>query len=135
MNTILIVDDDIYISDMLLQRLRGDGYNVLRAFSGTEALMVLSQTAPDLILLDLMLPGLSGEDILPKIKNIPVIVLSAKAEVSGKVQLLLEGAADYITKPFDINELSARIDLWRNNAKHCLPQRRSFRPARAAHQD
>ena len=107
--TIAIIDDDVHIGDVLTEILRQAGYAVLRAYSGTEALYLLSQNRPDLILLDLMLPGLSGEDVLPHIRNIPVIVLSAKAEVQDKVSLLLGGAADYITKPFHTEELLARI--------------------------
>lgn len=109
MKTIAIIEDDIYIGDMLEEVLRGNGYEVLRAYSGTEALYLLSQKKPDLILLDLMLPGLSGEEVLPHIENIPVIVLSAKADVQDKINLLLGGAADYMTKPFDTGELLARI--------------------------
>lgn len=109
MPKIMVIDDDPHISDMITEALRDEGYAVSQAYSGTEAQMLLSQTAPDLILLDLMLPGLSGEELLPKIKNIPVIVVSAKADVSHKVGLLLGGAADYITKPFDMQELMARI--------------------------
>ena len=111
MKTILIVDDDVYIGDMLEELLTKENYDVGRAYSGTEALMYLSSRRPDLILLDLMLPGLSGEELLPLIKGIPVIVVSAKAEVSDKVSLLLGGAADYITKPFDTSELLARITV------------------------
>ena len=109
MNTILIIDDDIHIGNLLEEALAKEGYRTLRAYSGTEAILLLSHTKPDLILLDLMLPGLSGEDILPQIKGIPVIVVSAKADIDHKVDLLLEGAADYITKPFHIKELVARI--------------------------
>ncbi|HJA19000.1 MAG TPA: response regulator transcription factor [Candidatus Mediterraneibacter ornithocaccae] len=111
MKTILIVDDDVYIGDMLEELLTKENYDVGRAYSGTEALMYLSSRRPDLILLDLMLPGLSGEELLPLIKGIPVIVVSAKAEVSDKVSLLLGGAADYVTKPFDTSELLARITV------------------------
>lgn len=111
LKTILIVDDDMYIGDMLEELLTKENYAVGRAYSGTEALMYLSSRRPDLILLDLMLPGLSGEELLPLIKGIPVIVVSAKAEVSDKVSLLLGGAADYITKPFDTSELLARITV------------------------
>ena len=111
LKTILIVDDDVYIGDMLEELLTKENYDVGRAYSGTEALMYLSSRRPDLILLDLMLPGLSGEELLPLIKGIPVIVVSAKAEVSDKVSLLLGGAADYITKPFDTSELLARITV------------------------
>ena len=109
MKKILIVDDDVYIGDMLQEVLNREDYGVLRAYSGTEALLLLENQKPDLILLDLMLPGLSGEELLPKVTDIPVIVLSAKAEVSHKVELLLAGAADYVTKPFDVRELLARI--------------------------
>ena len=109
MKTIAVVDDDLYIGNMLEEVLRSNGYDVLRAYSGTEALLLLSKTRPDLILLDLMLPGLSGEEVLPKVRGIPVIVLSAKADVKNKVNLLLGGAADYLTKPFDTSELLARI--------------------------
>lgn len=109
MKTIAIIEDDICIGDMLTEVLTQEGYAVLRAYSGTEALYLLSQKKPDLILLDLMLPGLSGEEVLSHIPNIPVIILSAKVDVQDKVQLLLNGAADYITKPFAIKELLARI--------------------------
>lgn len=115
MPNILIIDDDIHISALLDETLQSNGYTVYKAFSGTEALLFLSQNKPDLILLDLMLPGLSGEELLPKIKNIPVIVVSAKAQTADKVCLLLGGAADYITKPFDIDELLARITVQLRN--------------------
>ena len=109
MKTILIIDDDMHIGNMLTEVLEREGYGVLRAYSGTEALMLLSTKTPDLILLDLMLPGLSGEEVLPKIKNSPVIVVSAKIDVDNKVELLLGGAVDYVTKPFHTKELLARI--------------------------
>lgn len=111
MKKILITDDDIHIVNMTEEVLRKAGYDVLRAYSGTEALLVLSSEKPDLVLLDLMLPGLSGEELLPKIKNIPVIIVSAKVGIDDKVNLLLGGAADYITKPFETRELLARIEV------------------------
>lgn len=111
MATIAVIDDDIYIGDMLEKVLKKEGYQVLRAYSGTEALLLLERSRPDLILLDLMLPGLSGEDILPQIRDIPTIVVSAKVDVSDKVNLLLNGACDYLTKPFEIQELLARITV------------------------
>lgn len=111
MKTIAIIDDDIYIGNMLEEVLVKEGYGVLRAYSGTEALMLLSSKSADLILLDLMLPGLSGEQLLPKIKNVPVIVVSAKIDVENKVDLLLGGAVDYVTKPFNNKELLARISV------------------------
>ena len=111
MSDILIIDDDAHINALLEETLKSEGYGVIKAFSGTEAQLVLSQNKPDLILLDLMLPGISGEELLPLIKDIPVIVISAKADTADKVGLLLGGAADYITKPFDIDELLARITV------------------------
>jgi Response regulators consisting of a CheY-like receiver domain and a winged-helix DNA-binding domain len=116
MKTIALIDDDTYIGNMLENVLRKEGYGVLRAYSGTEALLLLSQSRPDLVLLDLMLPGLSGEEVLSKIQGIPVIVVSAKVGIDDKVNLLLGGAADYITKPFDTKELLARIAVQLRNA-------------------
>ncbi len=109
MKHILIIDDDMHIGNMLEEALSKEGYGVLRAYSGTESLYVLSKVRPDLVLLDLMLPGLSGEDVLPYIKDIPVIVVSAKIDIDNKVSLLLDGAVDYVTKPFHMKELLARI--------------------------
>jgi DNA-binding response OmpR family regulator len=106
---VLIIDDDIHIGNMLEERLTKEGYAVSRAYSGTEAVLVLSKLKPDLILLDLMLPGLSGEEVLQHIKGIPVIVVSAKVDMDSKVELLLGGAADYVTKPFEMKELLARM--------------------------
>lgn len=111
MKTILIIDDDIHIGNALEETLTNEGYQVSRAYSGTEAIFVLSGAKPDLILLDLMLPGLSGEEVLSHIKGIPVIILSAKTDIDNKVELLLGGAVDYVTKPFHINELLARISV------------------------
>ncbi len=115
MKNILVIDDDIYIGNMLEEALTKEGYGVSRAYSGTEALLVLSGLKPDLVLLDLMLPGLNGEDVLPQIEGIPVIVVSAKADVDDKVDLLLGGAADYVTKPFNTKELLARIAVQLRN--------------------
>ena len=107
--SILIIDDDQTIGNLEQEVLEREGYAVLRAYSGTEAQMLLKNVRPNLILLDLMLPGLSGEELLPQLRGIPVIVVSAKAAVQDKVSLLLGGAADYLTKPFDIKELLARV--------------------------
>ncbi len=109
MKDILIVDDDVHIGNLLEEVLEKEGYRTTRAYSGTEALLVLAGTKPDLILLDLMLPGLSGEDVLPQMRDIPVVILSAKTDVDSKASLLLEGAVDYITKPFHAKELLARV--------------------------
>ena len=108
---ILIIDDDVHIGNMLEEVLVREGYGVCRAYSGTEALLVLAERRPDLVLLDLMLPGRKGEEILPELKGIPVIVVSARTDVKDKVELLLDGAADYVTKPFDTKELLARITV------------------------
>lgn len=109
MKNILIIDDDIYIGNALEETLLQNGYRVSRAYSGTEAVLILSDTVPDLILLDLMLPGMSGEEVIRHIRNTPVIVISAKADIESKVNLLTDGAVDYVTKPFDTKELLARI--------------------------
>ena len=109
MQTIAIIEDDLAIGDLLEEALREEGYAVLRAYSGTEAQYLLAQHTPDLILLDLMLPGCTGEELLPALQGIPVIVVSAKVGVDDKVQALLAGAADYVSKPFALPELLARI--------------------------
>lgn len=109
MKTIAVIEDDIEIGNAIEELLSLEGYSVKRAYSGTEALMLLPQISPQLVLLDLNLPGLNGEEVLQHIKNIPVIILSAKSSVSDKVRNLIAGASDYITKPFDNNELLARI--------------------------
>ena len=120
MKTIAIIEDDQTIGDLLEEVLQKEGYQVERAYSGTEAVYLLSRCRPDLALLDLMLPGLSGEEVLPQIESIPVIVLSAKADVEDKVSLLLSGAADYMTKPFNTKELLARIAVQlRKSAQSC----------------
>ena len=109
MKKIAVIEDDEHIGNILQEALNQEGYHVIRAYSGTEALLQLSVQRPDLVLLDLMLPGLSGEEVLPKMKGIPVIVVSAKTGIDERVKLLLDGAADYITKPFEIKEVLARI--------------------------
>ncbi len=116
MKKILIIDDDIPIGNMLEETLSKEGYQIFRAYSGTEALFVFSKSKPDLVLLDLMLPGLHGEDVLPQIKGIPVIVVSAKVDIDNKVDVLLGGAVDYVTKPFHMKELLARISVHLRNA-------------------
>lgn len=109
---ILVVEDDNYINAMLAKLMEKNGYNVVQAYSGTEAMLQIQQNEFDLILLDLMLPGITGEELLQNIrktKQMPVIVISAKIDRQVKIDLLRIGADDYITKPFDIEELSARI--------------------------
>lgn len=121
METIAVIEDDQHIGNIIENALKKEGYGVLRAYSGTEALYLLSHNTPDLILLDLMLPGLAGEEILSKMDGIPVIVVSAKVGIDDKVNLLLSGAVDYITKPFEIRELLARISVqFRKEEKQSL---------------
>ena len=108
--SILIIEDDVSIGDMLQEALELDAYSVSRAYSGTEALMLLEHVKPDLILLDLMLPGLSGEELISRFQGILTIVLSAKSDLDSKIHLLKMGASDYVTKPFVLAELLARIE-------------------------
>jgi len=110
---ILVVEDDNDINKMLAKLMEKGGYNVKQAYSGTEAMLHIETTDFHLVLLDLMLPGITGKELLKNIrktKKMPVIVISAKLEKQVKLDLFKLGADDYITKPFDIEELSARID-------------------------
>lgn len=109
MYSIMIVEDDVNIGNMLQEALELEKYQVTRAYSGTEALMLLEKKKPDLVLLDLMLPGLSGEEILPRLDGALTIVMSAKTDIDSKLKMLYEGASDYVTKPFVLSEMMARI--------------------------
>lgn len=111
MSKILIIEDDVEIGNLEQAILEQEGYVCERAYSGTEAMLVIKNGMPDLIILDLMLPGLSGEDVLEKIKDVPVIAVSAKGDVDDRVDVLLKGAADFITKPFSPKELAARVKV------------------------
>lgn len=109
---ILVVEDDLDINNLLCKILIKEGYNVRSAYSGTEAKMCMEQYEYHLILLDLMLPGINGEDIIKhirKIKTMPIIVISAKSDQDVKVEVLKLGADDFISKPFDTNEVIARV--------------------------
>lgn len=114
MKNILIIEDDTDINNVISETLTKAGYHCTQAFSGTEALMCLERETFALAVMDLMLPGLSGESLLPKLKEIqqiPVIVVSAKDSLDSKVNLLTSGAEDYLTKPFEIQELVARVGV------------------------
>jgi len=125
---ILIIEDDESIHNIIEELLKENGYVVFNAYSGTEALLLLEKEKYDLILLDLMLPGLTGEELLVKVKDIPVIVLSAKISSDDKVNCLLSGANDYITKPFDSKELLARIEVQlRNRSKNNIIENLKYR--------
>lgn len=111
---ILIVEDDNDINRMLRELLEGQGYETEQAFSGTEALLYLEKRVPDGVILDLMLPGMSGEEVLRHIKekspDTAVVVSSAKEDVQVRISLLKDGADDFIVKPFDTQELLARLE-------------------------
>lgn len=113
-NYILIVEDDNDINHMLSELLGSQGYRTASAYSGTEALLYIEREAPAAVILDLMLPGMTGEELLSRIKNkdagISVIVSSAKDDVRTRVELLRAGADDYVVKPFDTDELLARLE-------------------------
>ena len=111
MSRILIIEDDVSIHNVIEELLKNESYNTYNAYSGTEAILMLEKEKYDLILLDLMLPAISGEEIIEKVNNTPIIVLSAKISSDDKVNCLLKGANDYVTKPFDSKELLARIKV------------------------
>lgn len=111
MNRILIIEDDVEIGNLEQEVLEEEGFTCIRAYSGTEAKFILKEELPDLIILDLMLPGMSGEDLLAQISGIPVIAVSAKGSVDDRVNVLMSGASDFLTKPFSPKELVARVKV------------------------
>ncbi len=119
--TIMVVEDDTNINNLLKTALEKAGYQVLQAFSGTEAELILQmRESIALVLLDLMLPGISGEEVLKHIRergNLPVIVLTARDSLDEKIGMLTQGADDYITKPFEIPEVIARIQVQLRHAE------------------
>ena len=114
MKKMLIVEDDPSINELLRELFEHQSFSIISAFSGTEALLQSKQQIFDIVLLDLMLPGMSGEEFLKAFREIqqaPVIVVSAKKEVMDKVSVLGFGADDFITKPFAKEELIARVEV------------------------
>lgn len=112
--TVLIVEDEPDINGLLVKILSEADYRAVSAFSGVQAKLLVEKNMPDLILLDLMLPGMTGEEFLADLREnghtqTPVIVISAKNSLSDKVSLLKNGADDYITKPFEPQEVEARV--------------------------
>lgn len=114
---ILVVDDEVYMVELLAMSMRNYGYRCLAAYSGEEALELAVRHRPAIILLDLMLPGIDGIETCRRLKEnpetsaIPVIMLTAKSEEADKVMGLGMGADDYVTKPFGLGELFARIGV------------------------
>lgn len=114
MAKILIVEDDSNINGLIKEAMEQSGYECVQAFSGTEALLVMKMEKVNLVILDLMLPGIDGESVLKEIRtfsSIPVIIVSAKDELDSKIDLLKIGADDYVTKPFEIKELVVRVQV------------------------
>ncbi len=111
METILIIEDNSEMQQ-LLKKVLGSHYHIVSAYSGTEGLLLFKQTAVDLVLLDRMLPGKSGDEVLTELRlhsKVPIIILTALDARADVSKLLLAGANDYMIKPFDIEELQARI--------------------------
>lgn len=111
MAEILIVEDDIHINELMKRNLQLVGHSCTQCFDGTEALKAMYEKEFDLVLLDVMLPGISGFDLIPKLEGTPVIFVTAKGELEDKLQGLSLGAEDYIVKPFEMLELIARVGV------------------------
>lgn len=121
MYKVLVIEDDNDINNLICDALKKQNCNCTQAYSGTEGLFYSAGGAFDLIILDLMLPGMNGENVVKKIKaekNVPVIIVSAKDSIDSKVELLTSGADDYLTKPFEIRELVARASLQLRKTSH-----------------
>lgn len=114
MQRILVIEDDTDINRLLCRILTKAGYEAIAAYSGSEAQLRLERETPDMILLDLMLPGIKGEEIIQMVREemglrVPILVLSAKTALENKVETITLGADDYITKPFEPEEVLVRI--------------------------
>jgi DNA-binding response OmpR family regulator len=123
---LLLVDDDAQLLDLLAVRLRRDGHRVTVARSGREALAHLDDGWPDLVVLDLMMPGMDGLRLAGRIKrraDIPIVVLSAITAAESKVELIERYAEDYLTKPFEYEELRARIERVLRRLEDRIPRR------------
>ena len=135
MANIMIVEDDVTIHDMMKEYLGIKQESCVSAYSGTEALLQLQHNEIDIILLDLMLPGINGEDLIEKIKEqypgIAVIVISAKNNLADKIDLFNKGADDYLCKPFALEELYARIQVQlRNTSKSSFKEEITYKEMR-----
>ena len=132
---ILIVDDTADIRELLLEALQMAGYVVCEAANGTEALRKIKTESPDLVILDIAMPDISGFQVLREMRKTsktPVIMLSAMAETTDKVESLQLGADDYMTKPFQIAEMTARIEavLRRTTMSNSVPEKIDFNDGR-----
>jgi len=128
---ILVVDDELSIIKFLRANLEAKGYKVLAAMDGAEALQTFEMELPDLVILDIMMPKMDGFEVCRKLREwsqVPIIMLSARGDVSDKVKCLSLGADDYITKPFGVGELIARVRavLRRTEAAAAIPSQPSF---------
>lgn len=128
---ILVVDDELIIIKLLRANLETRGYEVLAAMDGAEALQTLEMELPDLVILDIMMPKMDGFEVCRRIREwsqTPIIMLSARGDARDKVKCLELGADDYITKPFDTNELISRVRavLRRTEAAATIPTQPSF---------
>lgn len=141
--SIVIIEDDADINEVVAVHLRRNGFACTQAFSGSEGRLLLSGSEPfDLVITDLMLPGMAGEDVVRLVRargDMPVIVMSARTTAADKVALLKLGADDYLTKPFDLDELLARVqvqlrhaDVRRASASGAPSDERLPEPAAAA---
>lgn len=129
--SILIVDDELSIIKFLRATLTTRDYEVLVAMNGAEALQVFERTLPDLVILDIMMPELSGFEVCQRLREwtqVPIIMLSGKADEADKVKCLNVGADDYLTKPFGVDELLARVRavLRRTESARTQPTKSSF---------
>ncbi|MFO1446129.1 response regulator transcription factor [Bacillus sp. Bva_UNVM-123] len=130
MNSILVVEDNEDLNHVLAEALTESGFKVTSVYTGTDCLVEIKKQSYDLILLDIMLPYKSGDEILKELRlfyDAPVIIISAKDLVSTKIDLLKIGADDYITKPFDLNEVVARVESNLRRSKKYTEERKLYR--------
>lgn len=111
MSKLLIVEDDRSINELMIRCLSINGHTCFTAFTGKEALYVIKKNPPDLILLDINLPDTNGFKLIKKIEKIPIICVTARDEINDRIRGLNHGAEDYIIKPFDFQELVARVNV------------------------
>jgi len=122
---VLVVDDEVKIVELVKLYLNRDGYQVVTAYDGTEALRLARETHPDLIVLDIMLPGIDGLEVCRRLRAggpVPILILTAKDTVNDRIQGLDMGADDYMVKPFNLDELLARIRALLRRAQPSRPQ-------------